>query len=111
MLKKHKFYGRDFNMVNLKEEIGDLLYYVHILCDEIDYPIEQARKDNIEKLAKRYPDKFEDVIIRDVNTELNHINQLQKYTLKQNKSKNINLFLIILLRYVIIEVRKKRRFK
>ena len=26
MLKKHKFYGRDFNMVNLKEELGDLLY-------------------------------------------------------------------------------------
>ena len=41
----------------------------------------------------------------------NYIKQLQKYTLKQNKSKNINLFLIILLRYVIIEVRKKRRFK
>ena len=73
MLKKHKFYGRDFNMVNLKEEIGDLLYYVHILCDEIDYPIEQARKDNIIKLQKRYPEKFEDVIIRDVEKELSHI--------------------------------------
>lgn len=73
MLKKHKFYGRDFNMVNLKEEIGDLLYYIHVLCDEINYPIQQARKDNIEKLAKRYPNKFEDVITRDVNTELNHI--------------------------------------
>lgn len=73
MLKKHKFYGRDFNMVNLKEEIGDLLYYIHILCNEINYTMEEARKDNIEKLAKRYPDKFEDVIIRDVNTELNHI--------------------------------------
>ena len=41
----------------------------------------------------------------------NKLKQLQKYTLKQNKSKNINLFLIILLRYVIIEVRKNRRFK
>ena len=35
--------------------------------------MEEARKDNIEKLAKRYPNKFEDVITRDVNTELNHI--------------------------------------
>ena len=73
MLKKHKFYGRDFNMVNLKEEIGDLLYYVHILCDEIGYSVEQARTDNIWKLLKRYPNKFEDVINRDVNNELNHI--------------------------------------
>ena len=73
MLKKHKFYGRDFNMVNLKEELGDLLYYIHILCDAINYPIEQARADNIEKLAKRYPDKFKDVIVRDVEKELEHI--------------------------------------
>ena len=73
MLKKHKFYGRDFNMVNLKEEIGDLLYYIHILCDAINYPVEQARADNIEKLAKRYPDKFKDVIVREVEKELEHI--------------------------------------
>ena len=73
MLKKHKFYGRDFNMINLKEEIGDLLYYIHILCDEIDYPIEQAMNDNVIKLSKRYPDKFEDVVIRDLDIELNHI--------------------------------------
>ena len=73
MLKKHKFYGRDFNMVNLKEELGDLLYYIHILCNEIGYPIEQCRSDNIEKLAKRYPDNFKDVIVRDVGKELEHI--------------------------------------
>ena len=73
MLKKHKFYGRDFNMVNLKEELGDLLYYIHILCDAINYPVEQARADNIEKLAKRYPDKFKDVVVRDVEKELEHI--------------------------------------
>ena len=75
MLKKHKFYGRDFNMVNLKEELGDLLYYIHILCNEIDYSIEQCRKDNIEKLAKRYPDKFKDVVVRDVKKELEHISE------------------------------------
>ena len=75
MLKKHKFYGRDFNMVNLKEEIGDLLYYIHILCDEIGYTMEQCRADNIEKLAKRYPDKFKDVVIRDVKKELEHISE------------------------------------
>lgn len=73
MLKKHKFYGREFSMVNLKEEIGDLLYYVHILCNEIGYPIEQCRIDNIEKLAKRYPEKFEDIINRDIEKELSHI--------------------------------------
>ena len=71
--KKHKFYKRDLNTQNIKEEIGDLLYYVHILCDEIGYSVEQARTDNIWKLLKRYPDKFEDVITRDVKKELEHI--------------------------------------
>ena len=75
MLKKHKFYGRDFNMVNLKEEIGDLLYYIHILCEEVGYTMEEARADNIKKLAKRYPDKFKDVVIRDVKKELEHISE------------------------------------
>ena len=73
MLKKHKFYGRDFNMINLKEELGDLLYYIHILCAEVGYTLEEAMNDNIIKLSKRYPDKFEDVVIRDLDIELNHI--------------------------------------
>ncbi len=71
--KKHKFYKRDLNTQNIKEEIGDLCWYLYQLCEEVGYTMEQARKDNIEKLAKRYPNKFEDVITRDVNTELNHI--------------------------------------
>ena len=37
--------------------------------------MEEARSDNIEKLAKRYPDKFKDVIVRDVKKELEHINE------------------------------------
>ena len=37
--------------------------------------MEQARADNIEKLAKRYPDKFKDVVIRDVKKELEHISE------------------------------------
>ena len=39
-------------------------------------PIEsKAIKSNIEKLAKRYPDKFKDVVIRDVKKELEHISE------------------------------------
>lgn len=71
--KKYKFYKRDLNTQNIKEEIGDLCWYLYQLCEEVGYTMEEARKDNIEKLAKRYPIKFEDVLKRDVNTELNHI--------------------------------------
>ena len=51
MLKKHKFYGRDFNMVNLKEEIGDLLYYVHILCD---YHLQKLILQNFLKMNGKF---------------------------------------------------------
>lgn len=33
----------------------------------------EAMNDNIIKLSKRYPDKFEDVVVRDLDIELNHI--------------------------------------
>lgn len=71
--KKHKFYGRDLDIKNLKEESGDCMWYLYQLIEAIDYTPVDCRKDNIEKLAKRYPNKFEDVITRHVDTELNHI--------------------------------------
>ena len=70
--KKHKFYKRDLNTQNIKEEIGDLCWYLYQLCEEVGYTMEEARKDNIEKLAKRYPSKFEDVIERDLNYAKEH---------------------------------------
>lgn len=71
--KKHRFYGRDLDIRNIKEEIGDLYWYLALLCRQIGYSLDQAKVDNIEKLAKRYPDEFVDVIYRDVDTELEHI--------------------------------------
>lgn len=57
-LKKHVFYGKDLDRVNLKEELGDLLWYIAIAMDELgtDFNTEQLR--NIAKLSARYPEKF-----------------------------------------------------
>lgn len=71
--KKHKFYGRELNITNLKEELGDCMWYMYQLLEALDYTPEQCRKDNIKKLSKRYPDKFKDVVVRDVSKELEHI--------------------------------------
>ena len=74
-VKKHKYYDRELDVVNIKEEIGDMMWYLLQLCDEIGYSIEQAKVDNIAKLAKRYPDGFKDVVVRDSHLELEHIGQ------------------------------------
>ena len=73
--KKSKWYGRYLDTTNVKEEIGDLIWYLHQLCDLIDYSLDQAKVDNIAKLQKRYPDGFKDVLVRNTDIELQHIGQ------------------------------------
>lgn len=77
-LKKSIFYGRDLDLQNLREEMGDIMWYMAILSDALNYPLEQCQEDNINKLKKRYPDGFADVVIRDQSHELSHIEVSQK---------------------------------
>jgi NTP pyrophosphatase (non-canonical NTP hydrolase) len=72
-LKKSAFYGRKLDKQNLREELGDVMWYLAILLDELDYSFEQCQQDNINKLRKRYPEGFTDVIDRDQEHELSHI--------------------------------------
>ena len=58
MMKKHIFYGKDIDRVNFKEELGDLMWYIAIACNELDIPLEDVMKTNVDKLRARYGDKF-----------------------------------------------------
>ena len=57
-IKKHIFYGKPLDETNLKEELGDLLWYIAIAMDALgtDFDTEQQRV--IDKLKVRYPEKF-----------------------------------------------------
>jgi len=70
-LKKHIFYGKELDRVNLKEEIGDLQWYCAIALDELDSTFEEVQDTNIAKLKARYPDKFteERAEVRDLPAE------------------------------------------
>lgn len=70
-LKKAIFYGKTLDVVNLKEEIGDLLWYVSIAMDELGTNYEHEMERVIEKLKARYPEKFteEKAENRDLKTE------------------------------------------
>lgn len=57
-LKKALFYGNQVNINNLKEELGDVLWYIALLSDELDISIETLMDQNIRKLKARYPEKF-----------------------------------------------------
>lgn len=57
-IKKHIFYGRNLDRVNLMEELGDVLWYVSIALSELGYDYEQVMTKNIKKLKARYEEAF-----------------------------------------------------
>lgn len=57
-LKKAVFYGKELDKVNLKEELGDILWYMAIAMDVLGTDFETEMKKNIEKLKARYGEKF-----------------------------------------------------
>lgn len=61
----------DLDKVNLKEELGDSMWYQAIACDVLGTTFELEQERNINKLRARYPEKFtEDLAInRDIDTE------------------------------------------
>lgn len=70
-LKKHIFYGKPLDKVNLKEEISDQLWYIGIALDELGSDFDSEQRRNIDKLKARYGDKFssEAAINRDLDKE------------------------------------------
>ena len=57
-IKRHIFYGTPLDKVNLKEELGDQLYYIAIALDVLGSDFETEMTRVINKLQVRYPDKF-----------------------------------------------------
>jgi len=58
MMKKHIFYGKSLDEVNLKEELGDKLWYTALALDELKSSFAEVFTLNITKLESRYPNKF-----------------------------------------------------
>lgn len=71
MMKKHILYGKPLDEVNLKEELGDKLWYVALALDELKTTFEQIFETNIAKLRARYPNKFteQDALNRNLEKE------------------------------------------
>ena len=55
LIKKGHRPGKVVDKVHLKEELGDVLWYISVLADTYGIPLETVAKDNISKLEERYP--------------------------------------------------------
>lgn len=57
-LKKHVYYDKPLDTVNVIEEAGDILWYLAIILAAAGSNFDEAMTRNIEKLRNRYPDGF-----------------------------------------------------
>ncbi len=48
----------EFDVVNMKEEIGDIMWYIALLCNTHNIDLKQVMQTNINKLKQRFPEKF-----------------------------------------------------
>lgn len=55
LVKKYTFQGQDLDKDELKNEIGDVLWYLSQIAEWADIPFDDVAKSNLAVLAKRYP--------------------------------------------------------
>lgn len=58
ILKKHLWHGHNLDHEKLKIEIGDVAWYLTLLCNTLEMTLEEVLEANIQKLKRRYPAGF-----------------------------------------------------
>lgn len=59
VVKKYLYQGHKLDKLNLKDELGDVLWYVAITCQALGITLDDVMEHNVKKLLLRYPDGFE----------------------------------------------------
>lgn len=65
IIKKHLAGAKEIDLNHLKEELGDVLWYLAEACDCFGFSMQEVAQANIEKLAKRHPNGFSGYGIRE----------------------------------------------
>jgi NTP pyrophosphatase (non-canonical NTP hydrolase) len=69
--KRWVIYGKDIDYTNVREEVGDLLWYLALLLDDMGCTFEECMEANIAKLRARFPERFTEgqALERDLGAE------------------------------------------
>lgn len=59
IFQKH-YQGHSINYTELKQEIGDLLWFIAEFCTASGWDMEYIMQMNLDKIERRYPDGFEE---------------------------------------------------
>ena len=58
MIKKWVFHEKPFDEVHAKKELGDVLWYVAMMCHSFGWDLDEILQMNVDKLKARYPEGF-----------------------------------------------------
>lgn len=58
IVKKGIFHGKGVDMEHLKKELGDVMWYVALICESCGWELCDVMRTNVDKLKKRYPEGF-----------------------------------------------------
>lgn len=60
VVKKNYVYDQELDTTHLREEIGDLLFYIQGMHNIFGWAIAETMQRNMDKLRKRYPNGYSD---------------------------------------------------
>lgn len=58
MIKKVVFHEATADVDHLEKELGDIMWYIALICNAFGFDLDHVMQINIEKLKARYPDGF-----------------------------------------------------
>ena len=59
LLKKWVFHEKEIDVEHLKKELGDVMWYVAMMCHSFGWEMDDIMQMNIDKLKARYPKGFD----------------------------------------------------
>lgn len=59
IVKKWIFHENGLDIDHLKKELGDVMWYVAMICESAGFTLDEIMKMNIDKLKARYPEGFD----------------------------------------------------
>ncbi len=61
LLKKSIFHEKEWDEKHLQSELGDIIWYIALICDTFNWNLDYIMRMNLHKLESRYPEGFDTV--------------------------------------------------
>ena len=71
LVKKGIFHEKGIDREHLEKELGDVMWYIALICHTFGFNLDEIMQINIDKLKARYPEGFD--VVKANNRESNDV--------------------------------------